>query len=104
MILKAYSLLDMKAGAFASPFFMHHDAQAIRAVAELAGDATTLIGRYPSDYALCRIGTFDDASGVMQAAPCENLGVVAGFLPAKPQLPLFAAASNGAVRELGEVM
>lgn len=92
MILKAFCLLDMKAGAFATPFFMHHDAQAIRAVAELGGDLSTTVGRYPSDFALCQVGTFDDSNGVLTPTGILNLGTVAGFLPAKASMPLFAAA------------
>lgn len=89
MILKAYCLLDMKAGAFATPFFMHHDAQAVRAVTELGQDTNTTVGRYPADFALCMVGTFDDASGVLTSLPVVNLGTVAGFLPSRPTLPLF---------------
>lgn len=92
MILKAFCLLDMKAGAFATPFFMHHDAQAIRAVTELGQDLSTTVGRYPADFALMSIGTFDDASGVLAPTGIVNLGTVAGFLPSKPAMPLFAAA------------
>lgn len=92
MILKAFCLLDMKAGAFAQPFFMHHDAQAVRAVTELGQDLNTTVGRYPSDFALCSIGTFDDSSGVLTPTGIINLGTVAGFLPSKPAMPLFAAA------------
>lgn len=91
MILKVYSLLDMKAGAFAQPFYMVHDAQAVRAVIELAGDLSTTVGRYPADFALCRVATFDDASGVFVSGPVENLGTVASLAPARPVagLPLF---------------
>lgn len=92
MILKAFCLLDMKAGAFAVPFFMHHEAQARRAVTELALDLTTMVGKYPSDFALMEIGTFDDASGVLNPTGIINLGTVAGFLPPKPAMPLFAGA------------
>jgi len=94
MILEAYSLLDMKAGAFATPFFMLHDAQAIRAVTELGQDLATTVGRYPSDFALCSIGTFDDASGVLTPTGIINLGTVTGFLPPKPAMPLFAGADT----------
>lgn len=91
MKLNAYSLLDMKAGAFAVPFFMHHDAQAIRAVIELGQDMSTTVGRYPSDFALCRVGGFDDQSGGLVPLPVpENLGTIAALLPApRAELPLF---------------
>lgn len=90
MILKAFSLLDTKTGAFGAPFFMHHAAAAIRACIDLGGDLNTTVGRHPSDYALCEIGAFDDQTGVLQPIPPHNLGTVAGFLPAPTQRgPLF---------------
>lgn len=102
MILKAFALLDMKTGAFATPFFMHHEQQAIRAIVEVAQDLSTTVGKYPSDFALCRIGSFNDQSGVFSAETLENLGTVAGFLPAKSNGPLFEAgpvrAGNPALR------
>lgn len=99
MILKVYSLLDMKAGAFAQPFYMLHDAQAVRAVVELAADLSTTVGRYPADFALCRLGTFDDASGMFGNPMVENLGTVASLAPVKPvnRLPLFEGAPEPTV-------
>ena len=49
MILKAFCLLDMKAGAFATPFFMHHDAQAVRAVTEQKLQQLVALQRMQSD-------------------------------------------------------
>lgn len=86
MILKAFSLLDTKTGAFGTPFFMHHAAAAIRACVDLGGDLSTTVGRHPADYALVEVGTFDDQTGVLHAIPPHNLGTVAGFLPT-PQAP-----------------
>lgn len=108
MILNAYSLLDVKAGAFHPPFFMHHDSQAIRAVTEVGRDLSTTVGRYPSDFALCQVGQFDDAAGAFLPGQVRNLGLVAGFLPAPTAMPLFEggdqvaraqqlAKSNGAM-------
>lgn len=100
MLLRAYSLLDMKAGAFTPPFFMAHDAQAIRAAVELAQDRNTTVGRYPSDFALCAVGCFDDASGSFVVEGMRNLGVVAGLMPAPSRpMPLFETGKpNGASR------
>lgn len=102
MILKAFALLDTKTGAFGTPFFMHHVAQAVRACIDLGGNLDTTVGRHPADYALVELGTFDDQTGVLQAIPPHNLGTVAGFLPQPvQQAPLFmpgpvtAPAMNG---------
>lgn len=97
MILLAYSLLDMKAGAYTPPFFMNHDAQAVRAVTELALDRSTTVGRYPSDFTLCRIGSFDDSTGKLGWHEPVPMSVVSGYLPAPAQaLPLFQQDHIGA--------
>lgn len=93
MMLLAFAFLDTKVGAYTAPFFMPHRGQAIRAASELAGDRQTTIGRHPADFSLVELGTFDDATGVLQAVQPLNLGPVVGFLPenAQSNLPLMAA-------------
>lgn len=63
MILRAYSLLDVKALQYNPPFFQSTDAVAIRALRDLVNDLNTTVGRHPSDFKLYCIGTFDDATG-----------------------------------------
>lgn len=97
MILKAFSLLDLKTGHFNVPFFMPHTQLAIRAVVDLAADANTTVGRHPSDFALCEVGTFDDQTGSFSVLMPTQLGVVTSFLsPTSDQssLPLFAAGNG----------
>lgn len=81
MKLKAFALLDMKVGAFGTPFFMAHLGQAIRAVTDLCQDLNTTPGRHPGDFALCEIGEYDDNTGVLSAMNIQNHGVLKGFLP-----------------------
>lgn len=63
MMLRAFSLLDVKVSAFATPFFMAHVGHAIRACSELGADLTTTVGRHPADFHLYEIGAFNDATG-----------------------------------------
>lgn len=88
MIIKAFSLLDMKTGMFNTPFFMAHTGQAIRACMDLGQDMNTTVGRHPADFMLCEVGTFDDQTGQLLALNPLQLGTVASFLP-RPQLELF---------------
>lgn len=91
MILKAFSLLDMKTGIFNVPFFMAHVGQAVRACMDLGRDTSTTVGRHPADYQLVEIGTYDDQTGVLAAIPPQALGTVASLLP-EPQRQLDLAA------------
>lgn len=95
MILVAFSLYDAKSGIYSPPMYFRHTQEAIRACIALGGDMSTLVGRYPTDYHLCEIGTFDDATGVVSAIPGVGHGPVAGFLSSARTLgPLFEAVNN----------
>lgn len=63
MKLTAYCIYDTAAGAYMRPFFLQSDAQAIRAFKDIALDANHEVGKHPEDYALFRVGIFDDNSG-----------------------------------------
>lgn len=82
MMLKVFSVHDLKAGAFMSPFFTPSRGIAIRAFCEAAADRNNNIGKYPAEHALFYLGDFDDSTGVFSnASPApENLGLAAGMI------------------------
>ncbi|QCQ84973.1 nonstructural protein [Blackfly microvirus SF02] len=82
MILKAYSLLDTKTGSFAVPFFMHHDALAVRAVMSAATGDSTSLSEYPEDYMLYNIGEYDDQIGQLFSRHHVCLGNIRSLLSA----------------------
>lgn len=55
------------------PFFTNADGSAIRAFSDIALDADHEIGKHPEDYALCRIGIFDDNKGTITPENVETL-------------------------------
>lgn len=63
MIKGVYCVFDNKANVYNSPFVAHSDAEAERSFADGIKDPQTAISRNPSDYALCRIGSFNCVSG-----------------------------------------
>lgn len=66
MLLKAFSIYDVKAENYNPPFFVHTVGIAIRHFQELANDEQTMICKYPEDYTLYDIGTFDDSCGILK--------------------------------------
>lgn len=94
MILKAYSVFDLKAAAFGSPFFFHQHGQAMRAVMDAASDPNSMLSRHPADFALYCVGQWDDLTGRLEAIAPEQLGLVTAFLP-QPQQPLPLMAKEG---------
>lgn len=101
MKIKAFALLDMKVQAFHAPFFLVHEAQAIRACADLAADTSTVVGRHPADFVLMEIGVFDDQRGTLEGLvqPIQH-GIVSSFIEAKPQTGLFRQMADGQVVEI----
>ena len=49
MKLNVYSVFDSKAAMYRTPFFMHRDAEAIRAFSDLANDANSLVAAHPEE-------------------------------------------------------
>lgn len=85
MILKAFAFLDIKTGSYSRPFFVNHLAEAIRMASEIGSDKSTMVGRYPADYELVEIGTFDDQTANMGAQVPHPLGTVISYLPTPPR-------------------
>lgn len=81
MINKVYSIFDSKVGAHLQPFFMQANGAAIRAVTELVKDKTHAFGKFPADYTLFELGTFDNSTGVFDMFPTpRSLGVCVEFM------------------------
>lgn len=86
MILKAYAIYDIKGDVYLTPFFFAADGQAIRAFQDLANDSNTVVGRHPGDYKLCRLGKFDDSTGVLLSDDAGSLGFAAEYVEKKADI------------------
>lgn len=58
-----FAVKDEKSGAFLSPFFIRHVADAIRSLKRLVDDKTSGLGQFTEDYSLWRIGEFNESTG-----------------------------------------
>lgn len=74
MTLKIFSIWDIKAENFSSPFFMSTAGEAIRAFKDLVNDPNTTPGRHPGDYRLMCIGTFDSGTGIITSENADSFG------------------------------
>ena len=64
-----YTVKDIKSGLFAQPHFLPSDGVAIRSFAAACEDSNTELNKYPSDFSLYHIGTYDIEKGHIQ--PCQ---------------------------------
>lgn len=86
MKLKIFSVLDTKADAFQTPFFMPSTGQAVRAFKDLSNDGQSLVSRHPADFQLCCIGEFDDTNArVISYDQVEKLGFASDYKELRPQ-------------------
>lgn len=66
MRLGIYSVYDSKAKAYLPPFFLPNDALAVRAVVGCTRDPDHSFAKFPLDYSLHKMGSFDDQSGRLE--------------------------------------
>lgn len=64
-----YAVRDAKTEAYFPPFVAVTHGEAYRQFQMLATNPETLLSKFPADYALFQLGTFDDQSGVIGALP-----------------------------------
>lgn len=86
MIMHIYSVRDTKALAFGVPIFVPHEVVATRAFVEECRNPNSQLSRYPEDYELYKLGTFDDEYGDFaenRVLVLTASAVVAGFKEGK---------------------
>lgn len=63
MIHHVLAVYDEKAEAFAQPFFQQSELVGVRSFVGAAQDQESLLFKFPRDYSLYKLGTYDDVSG-----------------------------------------
>jgi hypothetical protein len=65
MILRAYSVRDKKLEIYLNPFFVEHVGQAVRAWDQYCKDPQSPVYKYPEDFCLMEIGSFDSDKAIL---------------------------------------
>lgn len=60
MTINAYAIFDEKSSLFNKPFFAVTNGQAMRSFGEMVSDPQSMANKYPEDFKLYFIGTYDD--------------------------------------------
>lgn len=82
-ILKAYCIHDVKAEAYNQPFFAPAKGAAIRDFSALVNDGESMVAKYPHDYTLFEVGSFDMERGTLEAIVPLSLGNGLEYVKAK---------------------
>lgn len=68
MLLGVFCLFDSVAGSYGTPFFTHNRGSAIRGIrAQVEQDKTSMLSRYPADFQLYDLGTYEEDSGLFHS-------------------------------------
>lgn len=62
-VIKMYSVYDKKAGSYQTPFFQPSDGVATRAFQEAISDKNSLFSKYPDDFSLFFVASFNVLDG-----------------------------------------
>lgn len=83
MVLEMFSLFDVKAGAFAQPFYSVNAGMAQRNVAAAMESGEAIFAKFPEDFQLFRVGTFNDLTGLVEAVTPPHCVCVVSSLGGK---------------------
>jgi long-subunit fatty acid transport protein len=75
MKLNVYSIYDSGIEAYAQPFLMQTDGQAIRAFQDNVNDEKSTIYNHADQFTLFKIAEYDDQTGKMENIENKSLGV-----------------------------
>lgn len=81
---KIFAVYDNKAEAFMQPFFAETVGLALRAFQQNTENPDSVLYKYPNDFVLYEIGTFDDITGSLNNyEQNKNLGMAIEYHPNK---------------------
>lgn len=80
-MLKVCTVYDSKSEHYMAPMFFKHRGDALRSFAEAVQDKTQTLGKYPADFTLFELGSYDEltAKFTLHSTP-TSLGVGIEFL------------------------
>lgn len=74
MRIKIFSVFDVKAGAYMTPFFSTTAGMAMRSFQDAVSDQSHQFHKHAADYTLFQIGEYDDEKGSLKSTEHVNLG------------------------------
>jgi len=87
--MEIFTVYDSKAEAYLQPFFLKTKAMAIREITDAANNPEHQFGKYPQDYVLFHIGSYNEDTATITQDKTTSLGVVIEF---KTQIEMPLAA------------
>lgn len=92
MVLRMYSVYDKKSQVYHPGQYCHNDPHALRFFSMQFENKDSVMGKYPEDFDIYRVGEFDDSTGLVKSCTPEYIINVYALLN----------ASNGRKMENGK--
>lgn len=73
MIKRMFAIYDAKTQVYHPPFMAHNEQDAMRQVLEVISEGRNMISKYPADYTLVEVGSFDDSKGIVTGSDCAKI-------------------------------
>lgn len=106
-LFKAFVIVDSKMDSFHVPFFAATDGSALRQFRDVYDSPNSLIAKYPADFTLLAIGTFDSQVGALaRFSEFYDLGTALQFVsqpPADVSFDPSVARSSGGSGPVGPI-
>lgn len=79
-MLEYYSVYDKKVGAYKRPFNGTSLVDVTRSIEQEVKNPESLLSRYPGDFALYKLGSFDEIEGIFIQSKPEHLAEISAFI------------------------
>lgn len=79
-IEQVYAVKDIKSGLFASPHHLTSDGVAIRSFSMACENKESQINKFPEDYSLYHLGTFNIETGLLEAVTPKQIANASEFV------------------------
>lgn len=73
MKLLMYTVRDKAVGSFLPPFYVRAAGEALRSFTEAVNDVKSNFAKYPDDFTLFCLGSFDDGSGMFDTVEPQRV-------------------------------
>lgn len=70
---EVFAVLDKRTGTYKAPLYFPHKVEAIRFLEGIANNPQSDLGRWPLDYQVNKLGTFDTSTGRHEDSEIEEV-------------------------------
>lgn len=91
MEINVYTVYDSKTNAYMQPWYARTRGEAIRSFTEAIQNPESMFHKYPGDFTLFEVGTWDDQTGAIQMLEAkQEIGLALHFKRVEESSPIMS--------------